>query len=395
MADSASIRTRRSRISARLTRRSRDSSSAIGPFRMELKSASSLFDVLAEAIVYQQLHGRAAASIYARVRALMPRTRGLAAARALSRCIGRRVARRGTLAIETAGAARSRAKTIDGHVPTLAQARRMEDEAIIEHLTEIRGIGRWTAQMLLMFRLGRPDVLPVGDYGIRKGFRDRVPQARDADARGRRAARRTLAAVSARSHRGISGAPRNRRRSDAAQTTRSQPEIAPAFRANELQRSSRSAGVSRAGVSRKRIEAFESISSRCCAPRPLPRVPRRLRSRSTPSADSRPSALPSRASRPRRTRPATRSIISPRRAHSNRTPPALLIASSIGRGRSSVSGKRLDRRGDARCDPAARSCRSTSRSKPGFHAVDARAPAQMLAQRTCRARLCEIASQSR
>jgi 3-methyladenine DNA glycosylase/8-oxoguanine DNA glycosylase len=142
----------------------------VGPFRMELKSASNLFDVLAEAIVYQQLHARAASSIYSRVRALMPRVRGSAAARALS-----------TLSDEDlrgAGLSRSKllalrdlaAKTLDGHVPSLANARRMDDEAIIEHLISIRGIGRWTVQMLLIFRLGRPDVLPVGDYGIRKGF---------------------------------------------------------------------------------------------------------------------------------------------------------------------------------------------------------------------------------
>ncbi len=62
------------------------------------------------------------------------------------------------------------AKTIDGTVPTLAAIRRMSDEAIIEHLTQVRGIGRWTVEMLLIFRLGRPDILPVGDYGIRKGF---------------------------------------------------------------------------------------------------------------------------------------------------------------------------------------------------------------------------------
>ena len=62
------------------------------------------------------------------------------------------------------------AKTIDGTVPTLARIRRMTDEAIIEHLTQVRGIGRWTVEMLLIFRLGRPDVLPVSDYGVRKGF---------------------------------------------------------------------------------------------------------------------------------------------------------------------------------------------------------------------------------
>ena len=62
------------------------------------------------------------------------------------------------------------AKTVDGTVPTLARIRRMTDEAIIEHLTQVRGIGRWTVEMLLIFRLGRPDVLPVSDYGVRKGF---------------------------------------------------------------------------------------------------------------------------------------------------------------------------------------------------------------------------------
>jgi DNA-3-methyladenine glycosylase II len=62
------------------------------------------------------------------------------------------------------------AKTLDGTVPTLARLRRMEDEEIIDRLTQVRGIGRWTAEMLLIFRLGRPDVLPVGDFAVRKGF---------------------------------------------------------------------------------------------------------------------------------------------------------------------------------------------------------------------------------
>jgi len=163
----------------------------VGPFGMKLKSASSLFDVLAEAIVYQQLHARAAASIHARVRALIPRMRGVAAARALADVSDD--------ALRGAGLSRSKllalrdlaAKTLDGHVPTLAKVRRMDDEAIIEHLTEVRGIGRWTVQMLLMFRLGRPDVLPVGDYGIRKGFgvafrKREMPLPADVEKRGER-----------------------------------------------------------------------------------------------------------------------------------------------------------------------------------------------------------------
>ncbi len=62
------------------------------------------------------------------------------------------------------------AKTLDGTVPTLAKIQRMSDEAIIEHLTQVRGIGKWTVEMMLIFRLGRPNVLPTSDYGIRKGF---------------------------------------------------------------------------------------------------------------------------------------------------------------------------------------------------------------------------------
>ena len=63
------------------------------------------------------------------------------------------------------------AKTLDGTVPDLKTIRRMSDEAIIEHLTQVRGIGRWTVEMLLIFRLGRPNVLPgLRDYGVRKGF---------------------------------------------------------------------------------------------------------------------------------------------------------------------------------------------------------------------------------
>ena len=62
------------------------------------------------------------------------------------------------------------ATALDGTVPTVQRAHRMSDEELIERLTEVRGIGRWTVEMLLMFRLGRPDVLPVDDYGVRKGF---------------------------------------------------------------------------------------------------------------------------------------------------------------------------------------------------------------------------------
>jgi 3-methyladenine DNA glycosylase/8-oxoguanine DNA glycosylase len=61
-------------------------------------------------------------------------------------------------------------KAKNREIPTLAEAHHMADEEVVERLTEVRGIGRWTAEMFLIFRLGRPDVLPVDDYGVRKGF---------------------------------------------------------------------------------------------------------------------------------------------------------------------------------------------------------------------------------
>ncbi|MEP7049296.1 MAG: methylated-DNA--[protein]-cysteine S-methyltransferase [Pseudomonadota bacterium] len=142
----------------------------IGPCRLQLKTTPSVFAALAESIVYQQLHGKAAATIFARVRALFPRARGaLTATQVLS-----------ASQADLRGAGLSNGKflalrdlaerTQSGQVPSLAQLQALSDEAIIERLTEVRGIGRWTVEMLLMFRLGRPDVLPLDDLGVRKGF---------------------------------------------------------------------------------------------------------------------------------------------------------------------------------------------------------------------------------
>jgi O-6-methylguanine DNA methyltransferase len=142
----------------------------VGPFLMRLDDTPSVFLALAESIVYQQLTGKAAATIFGRVRGLFPRaTAGFTEEHILrvspEKLRGAGLSRAKLLALRDL-AARSKG----GQLPTLVEIRRMEDEAIVERLTEVRGIGRWTAQMLLMFRLGRPDVLPVDDYGIRKGF---------------------------------------------------------------------------------------------------------------------------------------------------------------------------------------------------------------------------------
>jgi 3-methyladenine DNA glycosylase/8-oxoguanine DNA glycosylase len=135
---------------------------------MQLRPAASIFAALAEAIVYQQLNGKAAAAIFARLCGLFPRDvlstgRLLRASDEKLRGVG--LSRSKLLSLRDLAQ-----KVEDGGVPTLAEIHRMPDETIIERLSEVRGIGRWTAEMLLIFRLGRPDVLPVDDYGVRKGF---------------------------------------------------------------------------------------------------------------------------------------------------------------------------------------------------------------------------------
>lgn len=142
----------------------------IGPFTFRLQKPPSTFGALAEAIVYQQLNGRAAATIFQRVCALMPEATGYLAAEHLTNLSDE--------SLRGAGLSRSKLLsirdlarlTLDGTIPSLRQASRMNDEDLIEHLVQVRGIGRWTAQMFLMFSLGRPDVLPLDDYGLRKGF---------------------------------------------------------------------------------------------------------------------------------------------------------------------------------------------------------------------------------
>ena len=141
-----------------------------GPFRLELDRTPSIFSALAEAIVYQQLTGRAAATIFARVRALFPRAHEGMRPEQLLRASEAKLRGAGLSRSKTLSLRDLAQKAVDGTLPTLAEVQRMQDEAIIDRLTEVRGIGRWTVEMLLIFRLGRPDILPVDDYGIRKGF---------------------------------------------------------------------------------------------------------------------------------------------------------------------------------------------------------------------------------
>jgi 3-methyladenine DNA glycosylase/8-oxoguanine DNA glycosylase len=140
-----------------------------GPFTMRPTRTQSLFAALLEAIVYQQLHGRAAETILGRVHALFAPRRHPRAEDLLR--IPESTLRSAGLSRNKAAALQDLARrVIDGTVPPLRSARGMSDEELIERLTAVRGVGRWTVEMLLIFRLGRPDVLPVTDLGIRKGF---------------------------------------------------------------------------------------------------------------------------------------------------------------------------------------------------------------------------------
>ena len=139
--------------------------------RYNIKPPRSIrpFEALAESIVYQQLSGKAAATIWARVRRLYPARRRLDPAAVLA-TPDRKLRAAGLSAAKTRALKDLAAKTIDGTVPSARRLMRMNDEEIITRLTSVRGIGPWTAQMLLLFDLGRPDVWPHTDYGVRKGF---------------------------------------------------------------------------------------------------------------------------------------------------------------------------------------------------------------------------------
>ena len=138
-------------------------------YKIEATPSIRPFDALAESIAYQQLSGKAAATIFGRVRGLYPRRKYLDPEKILAtpdetfRAAG--LSRNKIAALKDLAA-----KTIDGTVPAGRALIRMSDDEIITRLTTVRGIGRWTVEMLLLFDLGRPDVWPVDDYGVRKGF---------------------------------------------------------------------------------------------------------------------------------------------------------------------------------------------------------------------------------
>ncbi len=161
-----------------------------GAFRFQLDQCDSVYESLLEAIAYQSISGKAAATIYARVKALG--SNGLCPTPAEILAVSVQTLREAGLSGAKAAAMKDLAqKTIDGVVPTLEAAALLPDEELVERLISVRGIGAWTVEMFLIFRLGRPDVLPIHDYGVQKGFaltygKKEIPKPRELAAFGER-----------------------------------------------------------------------------------------------------------------------------------------------------------------------------------------------------------------
>jgi DNA-3-methyladenine glycosylase II len=139
----------------------------VGPFALRLDATPSPFESLLESILYQQLHGKAAATIHRRVREYFG---GDPRPELLLKTPDEPLRAAGVSGNKIKALKDLAAKTLDGTVPTHAAIKKMSDAEIVERLTAVRGIGPWTVEMLLIFRMGRPDVFPVTDYGVRKGF---------------------------------------------------------------------------------------------------------------------------------------------------------------------------------------------------------------------------------
>ena len=130
----------------------------------------SPFQSLVQAVAHQQLNGTAANNILARFKKMFP-GRNFPRPKDLAKVTDKQIRACGFSFAKIKSLRDITAKALDGTIPSSRQIVKLSDDEIIARLTEVRGVGRWTAEMLLIFQLGRPDVLPVGDFGVRSGFR--------------------------------------------------------------------------------------------------------------------------------------------------------------------------------------------------------------------------------
>jgi len=139
------------------------------PFQIDVADAQSPYEALLESIAYQSISGKAAATIFGRVKALSASGRAPTPQEILK--LRKPVLRKAGLSGAKILAMKDLAqKTIEGIVPSFEEAQELSDEELVERLVSVRGIGAWTVEMFLIFRLGRPDVLPVHDLGVKKGW---------------------------------------------------------------------------------------------------------------------------------------------------------------------------------------------------------------------------------
>jgi len=142
----------------------------IGPYKLEHEPRRSPFQSLVLAVAHQQLHATAANNILARFKKLFPGRR-FPKPEDLAKVSDAQLRACGFSFAKIKALRDIAAKTLDGTIPSPRQIAKLNDEEIIKRLTEARGVGRWTVEMLLIFQLGRPDVLPVDDFGVRNGYR--------------------------------------------------------------------------------------------------------------------------------------------------------------------------------------------------------------------------------
>jgi DNA-3-methyladenine glycosylase II len=140
---------------------------AVGPCRFQLRNEGTHYQALTRSIVYQQLSGKAAGTIFGRFNALYDG--GMATPEAVLATSDEKLRAAG-LSRQKIGYLRDLSAKVAGGALPLDAIHEMTDPEIIDHLVQVKGIGRWTAQMFLMFRLGRPDVLPELDLGIQNAI---------------------------------------------------------------------------------------------------------------------------------------------------------------------------------------------------------------------------------
>ena len=139
------------------------------PFEIDVADAQNPYEVLLESIAYQSISGKAAATIFGRIKAL-GEDRRPPSPEAMLKISTAKLPKAGLSRAKAAAMKDLAKKAIQGIVPTHEQALTLSDEELVERLVSVRGIGAWTVEMFLIFRLGRPDVLPIHDLGVKKGW---------------------------------------------------------------------------------------------------------------------------------------------------------------------------------------------------------------------------------